>query len=79
MPLLSESEAITKTKAVFTTHNPELVEKIVKDCYGKPLHFIKDHVSYSIKDVKFAFPGKELYREGFWSGYLYALIGEIEE
>jgi hypothetical protein len=79
MQLLSESEAITKTKAVFSTHDPGLVEKIVKDCYGKPLYFIKDHVSNSLTDIKFAFPGNELYQEGFWSGYLYALIGKIEE
>jgi len=79
MILLSESEAITKTKESFSTFDPDVVEKIVKDCYGKPLHFIKDYVYYSFKDVQFAFPGKELYRVGFLSGYLYALIGKIEE
>lgn len=79
MTWLSESEAITKTKDVFPTYDSNLVEKIVKDCYGKPLHFIKDHVYHNFKGVQFAFPGKELYREGFVSGYLYALIGKLEE
>ena len=79
MPLLSESDAITKAKDTFSTYTPDLIENIVKDCYGKPLYFIKDQVAHSLKDVPFAFTGSELYREGFWSGYLFALIGEKKE
>ena len=71
-------KAIEYAQSIFSLDKNK-IEDLVRACEGQPPHIIDCLVKDALENELFVFPGREIQREGFYNGYLLALVGRKPE